>query len=73
MRQIMRSRAETSILRHTPLSKARRAARTARSTSSALASGTVVSCSPVAGFITGMLTVLEGLGPLAVDVQLVGL
>ena len=55
MRQMILSRCETFILRQKPFSNARRAAFTARSTSSGPASGTVVSCSPVAGFRTGMV------------------
>src|SRR5579875_1249243 len=55
MRQRIFSRCEACILRHVPFSNELRAARTARSTSSGPASGTVVSCSPVAGFITGIV------------------
>ena len=48
-----RPRSDAVIFRHGPSSKARRAARTARSTSSLSASATVVSTVPVAGLYTG--------------------
>ena len=49
MRQMMRPRSDGVILLHGPSSKARRAARTARPTSSESPSATRASVSPVAG------------------------
>ncbi len=51
--QIMRPRSEGDMRGQGPSSKARRAARTARLTSSSSASGTSVTTSPVAGLKTG--------------------
>ena len=61
-----------SMPRQVFFSKLARAAATARSTSHASPSGTVVSSSPVAGFMTSMVLPLVGVFPASVDEQFAG-